>query len=1102
MSLNEFLKQVASLNKALYRISDAPRLNGQCQVEVSDSDGNYIGNLRQNEPEYVVTRSGEKIQVSRLLDPSQPPPLPVVKLKPVDGGTGAGKEETVASNTQHASGHERAVLGNAIQWPLFSPGKLESWPPLVPPRAEISTEMKKWASDGQQTFAGYLGILKPKEPSVVGNGQSKVLELTTSKADGGTTLTCVKGAFGTDTVFVSSDPSSQPFNPSTWPTLTKQALKECSGNGWWVDRMTGCIHVDEDPGKAKFVTSRFYNKLRQDICYAYSCKPEASAEIPRHQPNIDDLIWEPDEKESAVSLSKYGYSTAVPKSLPTTMTSLRLGDRNSKIIMTTKDKTWKLGVAQFNVGNEIVVSADDTGSDKQYLVAKGAANLYTHVTKIPEGKQYHSKTPIRFNPIGGLAINGIRLDSIFFEHGKLCIRTEGLARTTDSFEHARMWTLTREPDDSAKKYSLSLLDIGVRSPSTPERDIGYTNHPEPAYNAEVATVKAVRCFVALVPDALDSDLESVGPLNNVVNLQDIHPVKEELHIIYLLHRTGRYYTHHVYNNVKLVDVDLSQPELAKRFESSIETWVKENGLESDETEFADLDEVDVSRGCGLNVNGGNDPVYLMRGYYNEFWKRVIDPSRAGTAEQIEMFRRWQPFFGHDFTGRHYLTEPLNNFEPHEVHVVKMADYLRECGSTFHNTVTGGSFNQFSRVFLSGTGNDKQSWIGSPSVQTECSMVQVKVPDKRIKCVIYDFEGVETLETKYYKGDSERQALVYFRQTLDVKNKVRNPERVVFPDIAFPEIQREKARSMIKEVDIIDGQNKGYKMNYRNKDIIVDFDGLITEQGFYFVNCADTEHIKIGAANLPFNLRVFTVNCRQMCEKFIYDANAAVAACYRKWPAVSGGIELPRYQIYGSVWDDSREEVGQVVGVLGGKKELQVASSSFFYRQSPSDDRKHLIAFVSKSHPNNLVIQHDGLPEQLQQVASLGLHQSTSQPGVDMNRGVDMNHVIRAMAAPVFDLCKGYPVQGFYRMVKLDCEAVTGDPIREILRDNSQTLTTKIRKKFKPKTPKGPPLTDTSGGSGGGNPGNPNTVSKKQKACVLSSLSIMLAAHIIFSFPFS
>ncbi|KAI1300216.1 hypothetical protein HDE_03480 [Halotydeus destructor] len=209
-----------------------------------------------------------------------------------------------------------------------------------------------------------------------------------------------------------------------------------------------------------------------------------------------------------------------------------------------------------------------------------------------------------------------------------------------------MWTLTREPDDSAKKHTLSLLDIGVRSTTLNQQ-----------ITAEVAAVKAVRCFVALVPDALESDLASVSRLKN-------------------------------------------------------------DGKMDLRTEFADLDEVDVSRRCSLKVNGGNHTVYLMRGYYNEFWKKVIDLSRAGTAEQIEMFRRWQPFFGHDFTGRHYLTDPLNNLKPHEVHVVKMADYLRECGSTFYNTVTGCSFNQFSRVLLSGTGNDKQSRIGAPNVQTE------------------------------------------------------------------------------------------------------------------------------------------------------------------------------------------------------------------------------------------------------------------------------------------------------------------------------------------------------------------------------------------------
>ncbi|KAI1300144.1 hypothetical protein HDE_03485 [Halotydeus destructor] len=1055
----------------------------------------------------------------------QPPSVPghrQVNPNPVRQ-RGRGPAGTV-SNPNATIRNPIAAQPTPAPWPPGLLGTLAAWPQALVTTSGISGEIDAWVTGQQKLFAGYLGVLKlvSREDEELSNALAQLL----TPAPDATGLFRVENIFGSGTVFVSSDGSGQPFNPSSWPILTRASLKANSGNGWQVNDKTGCIHVTEELDKAKFATSRFYNKLRQEVCYAYTCNIENASESSAEKISIDDLIYDYDEEQKvADSFSKLGYPVLSP-SLPKPETSLNLGDRNSKFIMNVNRVPWYLGVAQFNVEGKLKVAESIKGpraGNRRYLIAKGAANMSG---PIPEGMQYHPKTEIDMHPIPGKSVNGMRLDKLFFEYSKLCLRTSELARTADSFYQARMWTLTREADDPSKQCTLSILDIGVRAPSTPYRDIGFINHPEPAYNEAVANIKAVRCFVALVPDVLDSDLQSEGPLINVVNLQDIHPVNGELHIIYLLHRKGKYYTHHVFENVKLVDVDISlESDFARRFNpgwqgakalherANEEFWKAERAqfvdsfgsiVSSDEptqsgTGFERMDSVDVTRGCGKSVNGKNQLVRGMRGFYNEFWKRVIDPTRAEDPEQREMFKRWQPFYSHEYKERRYLAEPLSNFKRHEVHVVRVADYLRECDRTARNTITGSIANTTSRAFLSGVATIRQSFLGAPVVLLESSMIQVSVPDKRIRCVIYDFEGVANLGTRYYAAYSERQAMAYFRQTLDLQLREgeKLPERLYCPQyVGHSASQREKCREEVlkEEKDIKDVIFRDYRFREGNEEVTVDSVGSITERWFYFVNSLDTGgELKVGVANLPFNCRAATLHCQNLSEVFVHKPLAEIdSSCKVEWDAGlhSKQSESTKYQIYGTVWDNEADRQ-QVVGSLGGESKLQVAESSF----SLSGEKKgHTIVFL-----NN--VDYDDISTQHKHILSLGrsvLSVSLCRPG-----SRDLNHNVRAIAVPVLDLCKGYPVQGFYRVLKLDCEKMSDNGMNAV-----QNRTDGILRKTK--DPSVVPIIPQPGNSN--NPANSTTTRRRKfrrepceeensaqmttLAAVFSSLSTLAAASFL------
>ncbi|KAI1300212.1 hypothetical protein HDE_03458 [Halotydeus destructor] len=851
-------------------------------------------------------------------------------------------------------------------------------------------------------------------------------------------LTIIGRAIGTAVSFVATDSQSTLDNPKSWPQVDTSLLSpDCEGNGgrvpgkfsWYVDMFRNCIDVRQEPDRV-FPTSRFYSKVRQSICYAFAVDRACAPEVKEIRTTLDDLVWqrEKDAATEAQLKAAYGYTRVDRRLRSVSEPAVRVNERNSKRLL--ENGGMKLDLAIVQASDEAVTVVQGE-ADRIYLVAKGAAN-FAVTTSIPAGKGYNSPKRVRIEPGQGLDINGLRLERALFEAGRLCRKTYGLARTLDSFHNARMWNLTRDSEVQGKQFTLSILDIGVRGRSAPYRDLGWDNHPEEQYHAHMAKVDKVRLFVALIPDSLDRNPPGVKSLINVVLLQDVHPVENELHIIYLIHHTGSYYSHPVYENVKLVDVDLSLAAVRSIFLSHIKVLMTDK-LGQPAGQFSDLEPVNPMQGCGEDVNGRRDVVFRMRGYHNEFWKRVVDPARAGVGtEQEGLFKRWQPFHMHDFSGRQYLAEPLGNFEPHEIHVVNVAKLLTTCSKAVEMLKMSEQFISSSRYFLSGIGSEFNSGAESAPLRHSNYLIQVEVPDDKIRCVIYDFAHLEEVESSNFDPFSERDTLGYFRalNTLNYDGRGYPPVPFVtgvdfgrgrpqplatYERLSQVETNLVHIQCPVNLVDPLD----------ETRTRLFPFKGVIKEVCFHFVSNVDIEDkVKVGVANLPLSCRAFTVHSRKMCEEMIYKIPKDVPSTFRQgWPV--NGKTAPKLNVRGSVWDD-REGIKTVAIVDSSRKALSI-TQPMFHRTSPDDPRSHNVVLVSERFEpeNHYYIEH---LERNAKVWTVSFNVKTNRNPKNPREEANLSHNLRAISCPVFDVVKGYPVQGFYRNFQLPHLDASYDPI--------------------------------------------------------------------------
>ncbi|KAI1300139.1 hypothetical protein HDE_03507 [Halotydeus destructor] len=672
----------------------------------------------------------------------------------------------------------------------------------------------------------------------------------------------VHDAFGKNTLFV-TDGQSRVENPVTWPLMDKSSLHNFQ---WFYDTRFGNIEVTsvgKDEGKW-FTACHYYNKIKQRKCYAFAYRG-TRGHFKAFEP--DEVVWE--KSDNTATLQRYGYQRTALAEKVDHQAKLE-NDKNCKLI-TKNNKGIPLHLGVIQATGQQVKAIQGTETGHAYLVAVGAAGFIPK--DIAQDQVYVPVKPAKSGP-NVTVVNGMQLEKILFESGNLCKPVCCLALNTYSYFQSTIWRLTRDVSN-VKPSDLSMLEIGVRGRSSQLFPDFNRKSPDFQYRSAMKALTLVRCFVVLVPEALEVD-----NMVNVVSMQDVHPVQGEMHIVYLIHSSGRYYSQEVYNNVKLVDIDLATSlgrQCLQRLSSlSIQTKTQDGG-----EGYAKLETMEDGHLVDL-------PDSKVRGFYNEFWKRVIDPQICHDENQVPLYSRWQHFYRHDFLAQTHLAEPLGNFGPEEIHIVSMANLFQN--SQWADTFSfGANINAGERIFLSGAADKNQSATGSPYALYYTYIVQVEVPndDENIKCIIYDFEGLDDIDVKYhmYEDDGPTKVQACFNEMTKLTwhdKDVPIPERIYFDttdvfnvrhnqDITVSQTQEDRKHKIL-------ATPKKQVIEYKGRQILAEKWSCLTLNQFYFVSHVGIENkVKVGVANVPINCRAYVTHSRSVCEEFVRKAKTTKPA---------------------------------------------------------------------------------------------------------------------------------------------------------------------------------------------------------------------------------
>ncbi|KAI1300166.1 hypothetical protein HDE_03536 [Halotydeus destructor] len=835
-----------------------------------------------------------------------------------------------------------------------------------------------------------------------------------------------ENAFGKDTFFVGeANTPANPGDPRTWP---KNAFTKLRRGSYRYDRKSGNIEYKHDQ-RPEFMleSSRFYNKQKCRNCYVISVKKLPDGD---QAPPLDELLWThgKDKSEESALASSLHYKR---KELETNSTSAVLEfDLSSasgrKFIANSGNKAYYLSVIPATDNSTLTIKGAEASSC--HMVMVGAANTAVlNQYKIDNIKRQNE------NQRNVALFQGIDLGPTLLAGAVECETVDRLARTTDSYGHCTMWKLTRDVTDTSTT-ALTIRDIGIRKQSG---DVSkFAGSKSQAEKNSLGHIRLVRCFVAYVPDVKDDPKVEGGQVNiNVVSVQNVHPVEGELHIVYLLHHTGKFYSQQIYSSVILLHVPLSG--------DFIDRFVK---LCNNPT--ARILPVPAESANPVGSQAIEATAIRVRGYYNEFWKNVCDPTRNPelAEEETELYRNWQHFYQHDFLGVNYLASPLNNYSPEEIHVVRVSDMIFNNFST-NSMCIGTTENRGEKVFLSGAFDKSQSFIGSPFVEYKHYLVQVEVPDEdKIKCIIYDFAGMDSFsgDAASYDRTSELKSKAIFSEMGRLEMKGAIPQRLYFSDIKVGDLKRtfsfnKSIQQEDKEKKILKACPTRIRVKSSEADVEkeVETHGCIQLNLFYFVSHVGIEKkLKVGVANVPFNCRSFVTHSESLCKhvldvkqfKVTEAANTTsqrnqdvLEHCITDYTEDTKGkakvAKDEKYPVRGCLWQEGSD---QIVGIVDGKSLDQVLAHASLFKNVGSSEIKTKVAFVGKEKYHDMKVQQPWM----KQDKVVGYWNT---PGVADKKYLELTHYVRQISSPIFDVAKGYPVHGFYKL-HAETSGINYDPV--------------------------------------------------------------------------
>ncbi|KAI1300159.1 hypothetical protein HDE_03539 [Halotydeus destructor] len=802
----------------------------------------------------------------------------------------------------------------------------------------------------------------------------------------------VEGVFGKDTFFVGTDVLDA-FNPLRWPKVLGFPEGE-----YHYDWKSGNVEVKHDPAK-KFATGYFYNTEKRRNCYAFSVKTlSGDKNVPL------DLVWNRSYLSDLESLQvMVGYRSAelIQHDIPVPMQIDLTVERNRKLIAARNGNQYYLSVmSATDNGTKTAISGMD--GRNFYALAVGAANRSSLAVYDVSGitGQYKGNKRLIVKP-------GLEMATVLFGAAERCETVDRLARTTESYGQCAMWKLVRNSND-LNRTSLPMFDIGIRAPA--EADYALCVDEGEAELLKQATL--VRLYIAWVPDdEKERHNSEAGQADiNVVSVQDVHPVEGEWHVVYLLHHRGKFFSQQIFGNVVLLHVSMS----GMFKECFIQICGRANRPKP------------VTKSVGVSP-ALEATAIKARGYYNEFWKNVCDPSRVEDGFQRQLYARWQHFYQHDFLGFNYLAKPIGMYNPEQIHYVNVNEMLVQ-NYTMNLMFLGRTENLGEKVFLSGAFDDSQSIVGAPFVEYRHYMVQVEVPEQEgIRCVIYDFQDLNQFrrEETIYDRHSENKAKAIFAKTGQLEMKGNIPERLYFPDI---EVNGSHKTFNYDTSQSQEGSLKRCNPTISYSGANVDTGGCIQLNLFYFVSHVGiADCMKVGVANLPFNCRAFVTHSESLCDLALMRPETEVQHWVRhplpdKAAAITSALKAFKYPMRGLVWQNKENKI---VGIVDGNQSRQLVAQGCFFRDH-QDPKPTQVAMINQMHYEEVVIQPkaDGNPaDEVNEFPNI----------IQTDRRIELTHYVRQVSSPIFDVAKGFPVHGFYRQWEKD--DIVYDPVFYRLMDN-------------------------------------------------------------------
>lgn len=610
--------------------------------------------------------------------------------------------------------------------------------------------------------------------------------------------------------------------------------------------------------------------------------------------------------------------------------------------------------------------------------------------------------------------SGIELERFLFNRATLCYPADFIGHGQDQssplFNATNMWSL------SSDMYNSSVLikkKLGIRTVREGPENVEYLFN-EGGYKDANRKIKEVTAMLAWPQSQFDRQ----NAVNVVLQNELRQPFSSRMTYIFLLHNKGRYYTHHLYHNVKLFQLKVlyDHPRsLADELVSHLSLLSTPCSRAYTGLNFAiqspePLRPLSQPPNCSMVTPF--TPVQVHRGYYNHFWTQVEAPTQVRAARasdtQGHLINCWQQKYAQDMYACDLMTARIDNFRRNEVHRMSMENV--------HSNRVCSFYSKPEECYLNGRTMASDARWFDPTVVITHALVQVDLPPEKrdsTKLIIYDFErylgepgcilrcancAVAALPQArgwYYQTNEDRAKAIW-----ESVNGSKQPDASTH----FP-LRPRNDRCNEEEL----------KLSYVPDKLSKTFPlGVANPLFIYFINHVGLHpKMLISVINVPQHIRCFTISSDLLVKSLDTDPDCSDRAATWGMPITNYRDIAKQTNPQGQVWSYEPEKHRLTVGVIHHRASL-ISANTFRQEEYDTDERR--VFYLCPEDTPFVLDSHDGMP-------SLGIDKSCAGKygynayvfpfAENENKKGAPTDILRSICVPVYDAAYGYPAQGFY-----------------------------------------------------------------------------------------